>query len=86
MNDQQYLKDRIAKTKTLIEAWEDAQIALAGANGTMSYTIDTGQTKQTVTRFDLKKIQETLDTLYNRLAVFETRLNGCGSNYGRGCW
>lgn len=71
-----YLGARIAKTKELIEAYEDATLALAG--GAQSYTFDTGQTRHTVTKFDLEKLNAMIDTLYNRLAMLEARLTGSG--------
>lgn len=71
---------RIEKTKTLIETYEDAVTALSGsggaAGGITSYTLDTGQSRQTVTRADLTKLYDSLDTLYNRLATLEARVYG----------
>lgn len=75
--DNTYLTDRIAKTKVLIEAYEDATTALAG--GVQSYTLDTGQSRQTVTKLDLEALNKMLDTLYNRLCIMQTRLNGSGT-------
>ena len=79
--DNTYLTDRIAKTKVLIEAYEDASTALA--SGVQSYTLDTGQSRQTVTKLDLKDLNSMLDSLYNRLCVMEARLNGSGTTIAR---
>lgn len=76
-----FLKERIASTKLQIVAYEDAALALAG--GVQSYTIDTAQTRQTVTKLDISSIQQTIESLYNRCAVLEVRLNGGGSTIGR---
>lgn len=79
-----YLQERIEVTKSLILIYEDAVAALGG--GAQSYTLDTGQTRTTVTKSSLKGLHETLDGLYNRLAVFEARLNGSGSIMGVPAW
>lgn len=73
--DLEFLQTRIAKTKTVIEAYEDAILAL-GQGGAQSYTLDTGQTRQTVTKLDLAALNRTLDSLYNRLGIFQARLSG----------
>lgn len=60
-----WLEERIAKTKALIEAYEDAILALS--SGAQSYTLDTGQTRQTVTKAQLSQLSTTLDRLEGRL-------------------
>lgn len=79
-----FLQDRIAATKALIIAYEDAATALS--SGVQSYSLDTGQSKQTVTRSDTKSINETLDGLYNRLATLEARATGGGVMVVRPGW
>lgn len=74
--DATYLQERITATKAAIAAYEDAQLALS--NGALSYNFDTGQTKQAATQKDIVKINETIESLYNRLATLEARLNGSG--------
>lgn len=71
--DVAYTLERIAATKAQIEAYEAAVLELAAANGVTSYTIDTGQTKQTVTRADIPRLQAVLDSLYSRLATLQQR-------------
>ncbi len=78
-----FLEERINVTKTLIAAYEDA--ALAINNGVRSYTLDTGQTKEIVTKADEKRLNETLDGLYNRLATQCARLDG-GDTLGVPVW
>jgi hypothetical protein len=46
------------------------------ANPTQSYKLDTGQSEQEVTRVNLASLQQTYDSLLNRLTVLEKR---CGS-------
>ena len=74
--DREFIKERIAATKALIVAYEDAVTALGTQGGVVSYTLDTGQSRQTVTRADISSLNRMLDTLYNRLATFEARLYG----------
>jgi len=83
--DRTYVEERITQTKALIDAYEAALLAF-GTNGALqSYTLDTGQTRQTVTRANLTELQRILDSLYNRLCVFEARLKG-GSIQARPGW
>ena len=72
-----YLTARIAKTEAAIEAYEDAEVAL-GTAGIQSYTLDTGQSRQTVTKANLTEIRKTIDSLYNRRATLYARRDGCG--------
>lgn len=72
--DRSFIQGRIAATKLQIVAYEDAALALAG--GVQSYTLDTGQSRQQVTKLDLGAIQKTIESLYNRCATLEARLSG----------
>ena len=65
----------LAATKLAITAYEAAQLALI-TGGVQSYLLDTGQTRQTVTKLDLKDMQKALDMLYNRCTMLTARLNG----------
>ncbi len=83
--DNTFLTERIAATKLMIVAYEDAITALTGENAIESYTIDTGQTRNTVTRSSLKELNTTLDGLYNRLCTLQARQTG-GAVTVRPCW
>ncbi len=83
--DRTYLTERIAVTKTTIEAYEDAITALGVNGGVQSYTLDTSQSRQTVTRADIPSLNRMLDSLYNRLATMEARLSG-GTTQVRPAW
>jgi hypothetical protein len=83
--DRTFLQARITATKAQIIAYETAIDAIV-AGGVASYTLDTGQTNQTVTKLNLAATQRTLDSLYNRCATMETRLNGTGVVMGRPAW
>ena len=76
--DRSFIEGRIEATKLQIIALEDAILALT-TNPTQSYTLDTGQSRQVVTRYDLRSLQKTLDGLYNRCATLEARLNGAAT-------
>jgi len=69
------IQARIDATEAMILVYEAAILAL-GTAGIQSYKLDTGQSAQTVTRLDLVGLNRTLDSLYNRCAMFEARLNG----------
>ena len=72
-----YYQARITATRALIEAYEGALTAFATNKAIQEYTIDTGQNRQTVARFDLDKINTTIQGLENRLDIYEARLAGC---------
>jgi hypothetical protein len=72
--DRAFIADRITATKAQIIAYEDAALALAA--GVQSYTLNTGQNTQVVTKLDLAGLQAVIDGLYNRCATLEARLNG----------
>jgi len=82
--DNTFIQGRIDATKLQIVAYEDATLALAG--GVQSYTLDTGQSRQTVTKLDLYAMQKTIESLYNRCTTLEARLNGSGTVIVRPAW
>lgn len=83
--DRSFALERITATKALIVAYENALTALATAGGVHSYTLDTGQDRQTVTRADVPAMNKMIDSLYNRLATLEVRVYG-GATQGRPLW
>lgn len=85
MNTQEFLQERIAATQTQIIAYETAVDTLV-SGGVQSYVLDTGQSRQSVTKLDLKTLQDKIDPLYNRLATLEARLNGSGTVTARPAW
>jgi len=80
-----FVQARIDATKLAIVAYEDANLALA-TGGVQSYTLDTGQSKQSVTKLDIEWINRQIDTLYNRLCTLEARLNGGNVVIARPAW
>lgn len=79
--DNTFLQSRITATQAQIVVYEDAVTAL-GSGNIQTYTLDTGQSRTTVTKLELNGLQKTLDGLYNRLAVLEARLTGNGTLIG----
>lgn len=77
--DREWLEARIATTKVLIVAYEDAILALS-TDGVFQYSLDTGQTRQMVTKQQLGSLRLQLEALENRLATYQARLCG-GSVY-----
>lgn len=79
--DREFLEARITATKAAIIALETAIDTLAA--GAQSFTLDTGQTREVVTKAQLGELNRTLDATYNRLAVLEQRLNGGSTGIAR---
>lgn len=84
--DREFIQARIDAAKALIVVWEDALTALGSSGGIQSYTIDTGQSRQVVTRSDIGTINKIIDSLMNRVATLEARLNGSGVVNQRPGW
>lgn len=82
--DRIFIQERIESIKLQIIVYEEAMLALA--EGVQSYTLDTGQTRQTVTKLNLTSLKNTIDSLYNRCVTLEARLNGSGSFTARPAW
>lgn len=82
--DGTFLDERITATKLAIVEYEAALAALA--TGVQSYTLDTGQTRQVVTRHNITSMTAALDTLYDRLSTLDTRKDGRGVKNMRPGW
>ncbi len=83
--DQVFLANRIKVTQAEIIAYETAVLALGDAGGIQSYTLDTTQSRQTVTRADIPRLNTMIDSLYNRLVTLQARQCG-GSMIARPNW
>lgn len=80
--DVAWVNERIAATKAAIVAYEEAILALS-SGAVYSYTLDTGQTKQTVTKQQLSSLKDILGSLENRLQYLQNKLCGGGGLYVR---
>lgn len=80
-----YIRARITAIEAIILVYEAAILALA-VDGIQDYDLDTGQTRQKVTKLDLDHLNKVLHSLYNQLTIFQVRLNGGGSIIGKPQW
>jgi len=83
--DATFIQARIDALKLQIVAYENAILAL-GNDGIQSYDLDTGQTRQKVSKLDLNQLTLTLNSLYNLYRIWEIRLNGGGAIIGKPQW
>lgn len=81
----QFWLERIEATKAMIIIYEDAVMQLS-TGAVQSYSLNTGQTTQSVTKFDVARLQASISGLYNQLATLETRLTGCGVKIAGPAW
>lgn len=56
---------------------------ITAANATMSYSLDTGQTRTSVTRQQISQMTSRRWALLNELQFWQNMLCGTGSSYGR---
>lgn len=73
--DNDWLDARIAATATLIETYETELLAIT-SGVKESYTLDTGQTRITVTRSNLSVLRGMISGLEERLVRYHTRRFG----------
>lgn len=73
--DLAFLDNRITFFEELIIVLEEAISGLS-TDQKKSYTINTGQTTETVTKRDLSMLTSKLDWAYQRLDYFNNRRNG----------
>lgn len=72
-----YWEERIAIVKALITAYDAALLALS-TGAVQSYSLNTGQTTQSVTKQNITSLRATRDGLLNELATLEARVCGAG--------
>ena len=77
-----FIQSRITALQAQIVAYETAMTSLS-SSAVKSYTLNTGQTTQTVTKRDLSRLQSELDWLLGRLQYWDTLLNNDGVVYAR---
>lgn len=73
----QFWKDRLASIEAQIVAYEEAITALA-TGSVLSYTLDTGQTRQTVTKFNITEMNRNYERLLSLHATICARVYGTG--------
>lgn len=75
--DNAFLDARIVATQAIIVAYEEAITAVSGGKVT-SYTLDTGQSRQVVTKLDINGMRIALNSAYNLLETLNARRHGSG--------
>jgi hypothetical protein len=83
-DDVEWIAGRIAAKKAEVAALDAAITALNA--GAQSYQLDTGQTRQSVTRAQLGQLASRQRDLENDILMLQQRLNGCGSIHVRPSW
>lgn len=78
-----FISDRMTAIQAMIVAYETAITSLSSGT-TKSYTINTGQTTETVTKKDLVRLQQGLDELIGRLQYWDHLLCNTGTILARG--
>jgi len=73
-----FLQSRIPVIEAQIIAYDDAILAFGNSN-IQSYTLDTGQDRQVVTRGDIASMKNMRNSLYNSYVTLKAR---CGSPSG----
>lgn len=74
----QFWLDQITKTQERIVTLDAATLAIE-TGAIESYTLDTGQTRQTVTKANIAVLERVLSSLLNKLATLEARCNIAGA-------
>lgn len=82
-DDTTWIQARITATKALIVAYEAAVLALS--TGAESYQLDTGQSRQYVTKAQLGSLRTTLSELETRLSTLQQKI-GRGRFNVRPAW
>lgn len=80
-----FIQARITSIEAQIAGLETAIEAIQ-SGGVQSYTIDTGQTRRTVTKLEIRSAQISLNSLINQHAVLNAHLNGCGTSQTLPAW
>jgi hypothetical protein len=72
-----FWSDQLAAAKLSAVRIQAAIDALT-IGGVQSYQLDTGQTRQLVTKMNLTSLNTVLQSTLNRVATLQARLGGCG--------
>ena len=80
--DSTFVQARITAIQAQIVAYETAMTALSSGK-VKSYSLNTGQTTQSVTKRDLSQMQTELDYLIGRLQYWDSMLNNDVVVYAR---
>lgn len=85
MMNKSFIQARVTFYENLIAVYEAALLAFD--NPTLEqYTLNTGQTTQTVKRRDIQMLIDKLDGIYNQHSIWCNRLNGGNTTIMRPGW
>lgn len=74
--DRAFVEERIATLKDQIL---EADASISAAMKTLTFSLDTGQTRQSVTRQQITSLKSTRASLIAELAYWQGQLNGTGA-------
>lgn len=74
----QFELDQLAKYKERLAAYQDAALALA-SGAILTYSLDTGQSRTSVTKQNISTLERVIDGLLNQIMILEQR---CGISNG----
>jgi len=80
----EWVEARIVATQAAIVAYEAAILALS--TGAQSYSLDTGQTRQNVTKANLTELRKTLEWLNSQLAQYDAQISGGAVFIAKPAW
>jgi hypothetical protein len=83
-DDAAWLEERLAAKKALIVKYETEIDALS--DGAQTYSLDTGQTRQVVTKANLSEMRNMIARLESDISTLQQRLYGCGRFQVRPGW
>jgi hypothetical protein len=78
MCDLEWEREKLAKTKAIIDALDDAILQLS-TTAILEYHLDTGQSKQRVTRQDVPRLVDMRSDLFTQYDALCARLSNGGA-------
>ena len=84
-NPNTFLCGQLPALEALILEYQNAALDLA-TNRIQSFSFDTGQTKEVVTKANITELENVIDQLYNRYVVLCNRCAGGNVVIARPCW
>jgi len=78
----EFCQTQIDLLQTQITLYQSVLTALA-ANPNKSYSFDTGQSRETVSKQDVPRIRETINSLIGDLQMWDDCMNNTTAVYGR---
>jgi len=85
MASREFICNQIPILQQQITDYQNAATALA-INQIQSFTYDTGQTRETISKMEVDKLHAVIDVLYNRYIMLCSRCNGSNVIIARPCW